>query len=48
MAMPVAGARRWIAEMGENGLFGVHFNFAGPGWFAPVANIDAVFRHLSS
>ncbi|MCC6521395.1 MAG: hypothetical protein IT373_01915 [Polyangiaceae bacterium] len=46
LTMPVDGARRWLAQAGTRGVFGVHFNFGGPGWFAPIPNIDAIHAHL--
>ncbi|MBS1150971.1 MAG: hypothetical protein H6Q89_2669 [Myxococcaceae bacterium] len=46
LAMPVDGARRWLEQMGARGVFGVQFNFAGPGWFAPTQNLAAIHKHL--
>lgn len=46
LSMPLDGARAWIRTMGPMGLFGVHFNFAQPGWFAPWANVDRIHQHL--
>lgn len=47
LTMPVDGARQWIAENGDEGkIFGVHFNFGCPGWFAPYKNVEAIYQHL--
>lgn len=47
MTMPVDGARRYIAEVGDNGtISGVQFNFGGPGWFAPYENVQRIHDHL--
>lgn len=47
MTMPVDGARKWIAEMGNSGkIFGVQFNFGCPGWYAPYENVEAIYEHL--
>lgn len=47
MTMPVDGARQYIAEMGDKGtIYGVQFNFGGPGWFAPYENVERIHAHL--
>ncbi|MBN8613163.1 MAG: hypothetical protein J0L92_21405 [Deltaproteobacteria bacterium] len=46
IAMPVRGARAYLASLVKEGVFGVHLNHGQPGWFAPLAGIETIFEHL--
>lgn len=46
LTMPSAGARKWIGDAEKQGIFGVHFNFGQPGWFAPAPALDRIHTHL--
>ncbi len=42
-----AKAIGWLQGMErDHGLEVIHFNFGGVGWFAPIANLDPICRHL--
>lgn len=43
---PVAKARARLVELAREGVFGVHFNFGQPGWFAALPAIEAIAAHL--
>lgn len=44
LAIPSGGAREMLSGM--RGVFGVHFNYGQPGWFAPIPNLDRIHAHL--
>ncbi len=46
LALRLDGARGWIRQAGAEGLFGVQFNYAQPGWFAPWEGVDRIWSHL--
>lgn len=48
LAMQTDGARAYVADRGTRDLFGIHFNYAQPGWFAPAPAVDRIFAHLRS
>jgi hypothetical protein len=39
-------ARRWIRHLITRNVYGVHFNFALPGFFIPLKQIDIIHQHL--
>ena len=46
LTIPRAGIVNWLERMGAQGVAGVQFNFAGPGWFVPMENFRKIIQHL--
>ena len=46
LTIPRAGIVNWLERMGVQGVAGVQFNFAGPGWFVPMENFRGITEHL--
>lgn len=46
LSMSHEKALPWFRQLNANGIYGVHFNFAGDGWYIPLKQMDPVYKHL--
>ena len=46
LSVPINGVVDWLLKMAEQGVFGVLFNAAGNGFYAPLSNLQAMREQI--